>query len=200
MRRHDGSKVRGDEAGEAGTSDHRDGLADAVAGMLILRRGARSGADLHLPATRLNSAVKEAAITRPLPAGSPAAVQARAFQRGDRSRHQRRRNRPSLPARHAGRGFRDRYDACATRPPPRQCRSTASPRPPVARIPGPGDYIQVTGYYVFQPITSQIIRFLPQRHADLGKLSARCTDALRPIAVTRIRAGSTGGRRWSSSP
>jgi hypothetical protein len=27
--------------------------------------------------------------------------------------------------------------------------------------PAPGDYIEVTGYHIFRPITSQILRFLP---------------------------------------
>ncbi len=40
------------------------------------------------------------------------------------------------------------------------CSSTTPPT--ACTKPGPGDVIEVSGYYIFQPITTQIVRLFPQ--------------------------------------
>jgi hypothetical protein len=114
--------------------------------MLILL-GALDLGRVYIAQNRLNSAVKEAAVLG-LYQPDPATVQARAFQ--------------EVTDPDTGRKLLGLEGS----PPGGEfwvsvvCYSAAGIEQDCA-TPAPGDYIEVTGYHIFRPITSQILRFLP---------------------------------------
>ena len=111
--------------------------------MLILL-GALDLGRVYIYETRLNSAIKEAAMLG-LYQPDPATVAARAYQEV---------TDPATGRQLLGTpGVDFVIDDVA-------CYSSADVGKSCTN-PAPGDYIQVVGYYVFQPITTQIIRFLP---------------------------------------
>ena len=113
---------------------------------LLILLGALDLGRIYISQNRLNAAVKEAAMLgRYQP--DPATIQERAFQE---VREPGTNGRRLLGA--EGVDFWVEV----------QCFSPGTP--PIERTcgtPAPGDYIEVTGYHNFEPITSQILRFLP---------------------------------------
>lgn len=116
---------------------------------LLILIGAIDLGRVYIAQNRLNSAVKEAAMLA-LYQPDPATVQARAFQ--------------EVTDPFTGRKLLGNEGS----PPDGEFWVTIecySPGPPVTtrdcNAPAPGDYIEVTGYHVFKPITSEILRFLP---------------------------------------
>ena len=114
--------------------------------MLILL-GALDLGRIYIDQNRLNSAVKEAAILglyQPI----PATVQARAFQEvTDPATGRKLLGAEGSPP---GGEFWVTVNCYKANGVEEACGS-----------PAPGDYIEVTGYHIFRPITSQILRFLP---------------------------------------
>lgn len=114
--------------------------------MLILL-GALDLGRVYIDQNRLNSAIKEAAVLA-LYQPDPATVQARAFQEvTDPATGRKLLGTEGAPP--GGEFWVEIacYEADGT---PMDCGA-----------PAPGDYIEVTGYHIFRPITSQILRFLP---------------------------------------
>lgn len=115
--------------------------------MLILL-GALDLGRIYIYETRLNSAIKEAAMLGLYQPGYPSSIAARAFQEV---------TDPATGRQLLGVPSVDFVVDDVS------CYTSAGVSKGCAN-PAPSDYILVTGYYIFQPITTQIVRFLP---ADL---------------------------------
>jgi hypothetical protein len=113
--------------------------------MLILL-GALDLGRIYIYETRLNSAIKEAAMLGLYQPNYPVSIAARAYQEV---------NDPATGRQLLGTPGVDFVVDEVT------CYSGATGMSKSCVNPAPGDYIQVTGYYIFEPITSQILRFLP---------------------------------------
>jgi hypothetical protein len=114
--------------------------------MLILL-GALDLGRVYIDQNRLNSAVKEAAVLG-LYQPDPATIQARAFQEvTDPATGRKLLGTEGSPP---GGEFWVTVTCFEADGDEQDCSS-----------PAPGDYIEVTGYHIFRPITSQILRFLP---------------------------------------
>jgi hypothetical protein len=114
---------------------------------LLILLGAIDLGRVYIVQNRLNAAVKEAAMLG-LYQPDPATVQERAFQEV---------REPGTNPRHLlgveGTDFWVVVECYKPGPPAVQKANCDTP--------APGEYIEVTGFHNFQPITSQILRFLP---------------------------------------
>lgn len=118
--------------------------------LVLMVVGALDLGRMFIYQTRVNSAIKEAALSA-LYDPDPGDIATRAYQEsvepGDDGRFLL--GRPGVD-------FRVDSVNCY--------RSTGAARTPAyggCVNAEPGDYVEVTGYYIFQPITSEIIRILP---------------------------------------
>jgi hypothetical protein len=118
--------------------------------MLILL-GALDLGRVYIVQNRLNSAVKEAAVLG-LYQPDPATVQARAFQEVTDPQS----GRKLLGVEGSPPGGEFWVEMVCYKADGTVVNDCAN-----AFIPAPGAYIEVTGYHIFRPITSQILRFLP---------------------------------------
>lgn len=127
--------------------------------LMLILLGALDLGRAYIYATRLNNAIKEGALTG-LYQPDIISVKKRAFREvtdpGILASNSDDRNLLGVPDRDFVIDSLKRYKASA---PTTAIDCIATPT--ACTSPGPGDAIEVSGYYVFQPITTQIVRILP---------------------------------------